>query len=283
MLKRKLVKAGFFGHGALFIMVSPFSVSPKAQTLSYELSTNTIAQETLQKKDTSVLSPSDTAVFTTSTEVASPAIQLNAAATKYVKQFLKKNDEELQAAEKRSTTYFKIIEPVLEKYGLPVELKYLAVVESGLKPSALSHVGAKGPWQLMPATARDLGLKVSKKYDERTHYYKSTVAAAKHLKDLYNEFGDWLLVIAAYNSGAGPVYTAIKKSGSRNFWKLQYFLPAETRGHVKRFIGTHCYFQDENSLTMLTKSETTAYLKAVGDFKVKQSLEVDEQTIIAVR
>ena len=283
MLKRKLVKAGFFGHGALFIMVSPFSVSPKAQTLSYELSTNTITQQTLQKKDTSVVSPSDTTVFTAGTEAASPAVQLNTAATKYVKQFLKKNDEELQAAEKRSTTYFKIIEPVLEKYGLPVELKYLAVVESGLKPSALSHVGAKGPWQLMPATARDLGLKVSKKYDERTHYYKSTVAAAKHLKDLYNEFGDWLLVIAAYNSGAGPVYKAIKKSGSRNFWKLQYFLPAETRGHVKRFIGTHCYFQDENSLTMLTKSETTAYLKAVGDFKVKQSLEVDEQTIIAVR
>ena len=99
----------------------------------------------------------------------------------------------------------------------------------------------------------------------------------------YNEFGDWLLVVAAYNSGAGPVYNAIKKSGSRNFWKLQYFLPAETRGHVKRFIGTHCYFQDENSLTMLTKSETTTYLKAVGDFKVKQSLKVDEQTIIAVR
>ncbi|MGN6401181.1 MAG: lytic transglycosylase domain-containing protein [Flavisolibacter sp.] len=283
MLKRKLVKAGFFGHGALFIMVSPFSVSPKAQTLSYELSTNTITQQTLQKKDTSVLSASDTTVFTAKAVAASPAIQLNTAATKYVKQFLKKNDEELLAAEKRSTTYFKIIEPVLEKYGLPVELKYLAVVESGLKPSALSHVGAKGPWQLMPATARDLGLKVSKKYDERTHYYKSTVAAAKHLKDLYNEFGDWLLVIAAYNSGAGPVYKAIKKSGSRNFWKLQYFLPAETRGHVKRFIGTHCYFQNENSLTMLTKSETTAYLKAVGDFKVKQSLEVDEHTIIAVR
>jgi membrane-bound lytic murein transglycosylase D len=109
------------------------------------------------------------------------------------------------------------------------------------------------------------------------------VAAAKHLKDLYNEFGDWLLVIAAYNSGSGPVLKAIRRSGSHNFWKLQAFLPPETRGHVKRFIATHYYFQQEGSLTMLTKAETHKYLKEISDYKVKQNLQMDENTIIAVR
>ena len=283
MLKRKLVKAGFFGHGALFIMVSPFSLSPKAQVGLYSSTATNTVQETLHQ-DTSILQSSN-AVTPSSADTAAkaPAIRLNAAAIKYAKQFIKKNEEALELAAKRSERYFKIIEPIFQRYDLPVELKYLAVVESQLKPSAVSHVGAKGPWQLMATTARDLGLKVNNKQDERTHYYKSTVAAAKHLKSLHAEFDDWLLVIAAYNSGSGPVYKAIKKSGSRNFWKLQHFLPAETRGHVKRFIATHCYFQQENSFTVLTKSETAAYLKELSAYTVKQNLELDENTIIAVR
>jgi membrane-bound lytic murein transglycosylase D len=281
MLKRKLVKAGFFGHGALFIMVSPFSVNSKTSPVSYGFPVTVNVKEA-PSGDTTVLLPSDTTVFS-SPVLAAPAISLNNTAAKYVSQFLKKNGEDLQAVEKNSGACFKIIEPVLQKYGLPVELKYLAVIESQLKASAVSRVGAKGPWQLMAGTARDLGLKVSRKHDERTYYYKSTVAAAKYLKDLYKEFDDWLLVIAAYNSGPVPVYRAIKKSGSRNFWKLQNFLPAETRGHVKRFIGTHCYFQEENSLTILTKSETKEYFKRISDFKVKQCLAADEKTIIASR
>lgn len=280
MLKRNLVKAGFFGHGAVFIMLSPFSVTPKQETGFYHTPSTSHTQQSLRNHDTTSKA-ADTVALAASE--ALPQIKLNASATRYAKQFIKKNAGELEAAEKRSERYFKIIEPIFNKYGLPPELKYLAVVESQLKASAVSHAGAKGPWQLMPATARDLGLKVNGKQDERTHYYKSTVAAAKHLKDLYNDFGDWLLVIAAYNSGAGPVYAAIKKSGSRNFWRLQNFLPAETRGHVKRFIATHCYFQEQNSLTMLTKAETTKYLKEISAYKIKQSLQVDERTIIAAR
>jgi len=286
MLKRKLVKAGFFGHGAVFIMVSPFSVNSKAQISSYQpsgMSTFTV-NETF-RKDTSdrLVSDTTTALLKPDTVLMSPKIRLNNQASSYVQQFLRKNAEDLQVVNKRSATCFRIIEPILEKYGLPLELKYLAVIESQLKASAVSRVGAKGPWQLMPGTARDLGLRVSKKTDERTHYYKSTVAAAKYLRDLYAEYGDWLLVIAAYNSGPVPVNKAIKRSGSHNFWKLQNFLPAETRGHVKRFIGTHCYFQNENSLTVLTKAETKEYLKAVSEYKIKQNLQLDGNTIIAVR
>jgi len=154
---------------------------------------------------------------------------------------------------------------------LPVQLKYLAVVESELKTTALSRVGAVGAWQLMPETARNYSLKVSSRYDERKHLYKSTVAAAKYLNYLHNIFNDWLLTIAAYNGGPGTVFKAIKRSGSRNFWKLQDFLPMETRLHVKRFISTHYFFEGEGSVTTLTKQEKEGYLKKFESFVSTQN------------
>ncbi|HEY4289559.1 MAG TPA: lytic transglycosylase domain-containing protein [Puia sp.] len=165
---------------------------------------------------------------------------------RFVKHYIKNNDEDLLVVKKRSGIPFTIIDSVLDHYGLPVELKYLAVIESELKPTALSRVGAKGPWQLMPGTAHELGLKVNHRSDERTSFYKSTSAAAKYLKDLHREFGDWLLVLAAYNGGPVPVYRAIRKAHSRDFWTLQRYLPAESRNHVKRFIATAYYFERNN-------------------------------------
>jgi membrane-bound lytic murein transglycosylase D len=131
----------------------------------------------------------------------------------------------------------------------------------------------------MPSTARDLSLKIKGKYDERNNYCKSTVAAAKYLKDLYNQFGDWILVIAAYNSGPGKVLWAIKMSGSHNFWRLQGFLPAETRGHVKRYIATHYFFENCGGITTLTKTETIAYKKAVGEFMAQQKVELAKNQV----
>jgi membrane-bound lytic murein transglycosylase D len=155
-------------------------------------------------------------------------------------------------------------------YDLPVELKYLAVVESELNPRAISRVGAVGPWQFMPGTAKDLGLKISRKYDERTNFKKSTKAAALYLRDLYSAYGDWLLVLAAYNCGPVPVNAAIRKSGSRNFWRLQSYLPAETRGHVKKFIATHYYFEGKGSVATLTKAEYAKYMKEVAAIAAKE-------------
>jgi membrane-bound lytic murein transglycosylase D len=141
--------------------------------------------------------------------------------------------------------YFILIENVMSQYNLPKELKYLAVIESGLSNQAISWAGARGPWQLMPETARQFGLEVSRWQDERTDYFRSTHAAAKLLSVLYNDLQDWLLVIAAYNGGQGRVSAAIKKSGSKNFWKLQHFLPEESRTHVKKFIATHYIMEDK--------------------------------------
>ncbi|MEO5593010.1 MAG: lytic transglycosylase domain-containing protein [Chitinophagaceae bacterium] len=182
--------------------------------------------------------------------------RLNPRAISFVQDYIEKNTEDLEDMRGWGKPYFNVMDAILISYKLPKELKYLAVIESRLHTSAVSWAGAVGPWQLMPATARVLGLKVNHKTDERTNYIKSTRAAARYLNDLYDQFGDWLLVIAAYNGGPGNVQKAIRKSGSRNFWDLQYYLPAESRNHVKKFIGTHYIFEGQGGLTTLTKKET---------------------------
>ncbi len=188
-------------------------------------------------------------------------VRLNKNAVAFVQSYIRKNNEDLVKIKERSGSPFKTMDVVFKKYGLPVQLKYLAVIESELKATAVSRVGATGPWQLMPVTAKLLGLKVGARNDERKQYVKSTNAAALYLRDLYAQFGDWLLVMAAYNCGPGPVYTAIHKSGSHNFWNLQAYLPGESREHVKKFIATHYYFEGQGSVTTLTRAENIKYNK----------------------
>jgi len=207
----------------------------------------------------------------------SNGIRLNPRAIQFVQDYMEKNGEDLRKMKSWAKPYFNMMDGVLKKYGLPEELKYLAVIESELKSTATSWAGAVGPWQLMPQTARDLGLKVNRNIDERRNYAKSTHAAAKYLRDLYREFNDWLLVIAAYNGGPANVYSAIRKSqGSRNFWKLQYHLPAETRMHVKKFIGTHYIFEGQGSVTTLTKAEITEQLGVTATYLINRRLSAEE-------
>jgi membrane-bound lytic murein transglycosylase D len=208
-----------------------------------------------------------------------PAIKMNKKAEKFVQDFLSNNSDNLEEIKAKSPNYFRVINQVFTKYQLPLELKYLAVIESELNTRARSRVGAVGAWQFMAPTARLLSLKVNKKQDDRTHLYRSTVAAARYLNDLYDIFGDWLLVIAAYNTGPGNVMKAIKKSGSRDFWKLQNFLPLETRLHVKKFIGTHYYFEGKGSVTTLTKQEVIKHRNAMMEFLVKQTSILDEKEV----
>ncbi len=202
--------------------------------------------------------------------------KLNPRALSYVQGFMIQNKQEMDEMKSWGRPYFRLIDGILTQYGLPSELKYLAVIESNLKPTALSWAGAVGPWQLMPATARILGLKVNRKVDERKNYYKSTKAAAIYLRDLYTELGDWLLVIAAYNGGTANVYRAIKKSNSRDFWHLQYYLPAESRNHVKKFIGTQYTFEGQGSVTTLTKQEATDQLSGSAMYVFNRNLNKEE-------
>jgi membrane-bound lytic murein transglycosylase D len=200
-----------------------------------------------------------------------PQIELNNKEALFIRKYIKNRGDCLVNVKKRSIIPFYIIDSVFTHYKIPVELKYLAVIESDLKPTALSQVGARGPWQLMPGTARVLGLNISRHNDERINFTMSTRAAARYLKDLYAQFDDWLLVLAAYNGGPNPVSRAIRASGSKNFWVLQNYLPAESREHVKKFIATHYYFEGHGSETTLTRSENLAYMKAVNAFEIKKS------------
>ncbi|MEP7258595.1 MAG: lytic transglycosylase domain-containing protein, partial [Flavitalea sp.] len=208
--------------------------------------------------------------------IVAKTIRLNPRAKSFVQDYMVKHTKDLNDMKGWGKPYFNTMENILVQYGLPTELKYLAVIESKLNSSAVSWAGAVGPWQFMPATARGYGLKVTKFKDERKDYRKSTEAAAKYLKYLYGEFGDWLLVIAAYNGGPGYVYNAIKKSKSRNFWDLQYYLPAESRDHVKKFISTHYIFEGQGGITTLTRSEATEQIGALAGYLFNRKLTGEE-------
>ncbi len=205
--------------------------------------------------------------------------RLNAHAVSYVQDFMLKNKKDLDVLKSWGHSYLHIMDGILNEYALPTELKYLAVIESELKPTAVSRAGAAGPWQLMPSTARLLGLKVGHKVDERKDYRKSTRAAAKYLKCLYSEYGDWLLVIAAYNGGEANVNRAIKKSQSRNFWNLQYYLPSESRNHVKKFIGTEYSFEGQGSVTTLTREEAADQLSGSSMYVFARKINRDEEAM----
>ncbi len=181
--------------------------------------------------------------------------RLNPQAITFVQDYMRKNAVGLKRMKDWGKPYFDMIDGVLTQHGLPKELKYLAVIESGLKVNAISWAGAVGPWALMPGTARMYGMKVTRNLDERTDYVKSTHVAARLLKDLFKLYGDWLLVIAAYNGGPGNVNKAIRTSGSKDFWVLQNHLPNESKNHVKKFISTHYIMEGEGGVTTLTKEE----------------------------
>lgn len=146
-----------------------------------------------------------------------------------------------------SQLYFPLFEETFDREGVPLELKYLAIVESALNPTAVSRVGATGLWQFMYNTGKIYDLKINSYYDERRDPVKSTYAASRYFNDMYKIYGDWLLVIAAYNCGAGNVNKAIRRSGGKtDFWEIRRYLPRETRGYVPAFIAV-CYVMNYNT------------------------------------
>ncbi len=177
------------------------------------------------------------------------AMQVNPNAESYMQDYLTAHSKSLLQMKNWGQPYFNLIDNILSQYGLPRELKYVAVIESNLKTGATSWVGAAGPWQFMPETARQYGLVVNGFVDERRDYVKSTHAAARYLLNSYKVYHDWLLVLASYNGGMGNVNKAMRNSGSKNFWSLQYYLPGESRNYVKKFIATHYVMEGSGGVT----------------------------------
>ena len=167
----------------------------------------------------------------------------NSYVQRYIDVYTKEKREQVRRMLGLQETYFPIFEAELDKARMPMELKYLPIVESALNPHARSRVGATGLWQFMYYTARDYRLEINSYVDERKDPFASTKAAVRYLQLAYNEFGDWLLAIASYNCGEGNVRKAIRRSGGkRTFWEIRQYLPRETRGYVPAFIAATYVF-----------------------------------------
>ncbi|PHR73195.1 MAG: lytic transglycosylase [Lutibacter sp.] len=166
-------------------------------------------------------------------------VEYNKSLENLIKTYLKRRKRAYGTLMSRAQFYFPMFEEQLDKYDIPLEIKYLAIVESALKPRAKSRVGATGLWQFMYQTGKQFDLNVSSYVDERQDPLKATEAACKYLTALYRIFGDWDLALAAYNSGPGNVNKAIRRAGGkRNYWNIRQFLPRETAGYLPAFYAT---------------------------------------------
>lgn len=188
----------------------------------------------------------------------------------------------------RVSMYFPLIEEELKKRNLPNDLKYLTIIESGLKPHATSRVGAAGLWQFMRRTARGQGLKVTSTIDERRDVHKSTSAALDYLEELHGRFGDWTLALAAYNCGPGNVRKAIRRSGGKtDFWDILPYLPKETRNYIPKFIAMsytmqYYYMHDISPQYVDSDLVYTASAKVFDRVSLKDiadKYEIDLQTV----
>lgn len=184
--------------------------------------------------------------------------------------------------------YIPIFEEALDYYGLPLELKYLPVIESALEPKAKSSAGAVGLWQFMLATGKRYDLKVNSLIDERQDPYKSSWAAARYLRDLYKIYRDWNLVIAAYNCGPTNVNKAIHRAnGVRDYWTIYPYLPSETRGYVPAFIAANYimnYYCEHNICPMKTKIPiTTDTVTIMRDLHMQQVAELCNIDVEAIQ
>lgn len=274
MLKRKLYKAGFvIGYLVLVAAASGMISVAKRMNTGEAVPSKTV----LHQFDSSGIC---TCIpFTAKEDLDdAPRTELNKSIASFVQKYNKKNGFFLDRAKAKTESHFVMMDSLLRLKEVPAELKYLAFIESGMKKNPASKSGAIGPWALMPKAAKQYGLKTGHN-DERLNYSKSTVAAAALLKDFYAEYGDWLLVVAAYNSGPGWIQKAIKRSGSRDYWKLENFLPTETRSHVKKFIAVHYHFEGHGSMVTMTSSEMNQHIEAVAAYLAKRQEQQQADSI----
>ncbi len=268
MIKKKLLRAGLVISSFVLMSLTTINYSNNNNSVSSEFLAFTSIIHRLDSGGLNARMPvADSTAFSTA-----PVIELNKNVSSFVSAYIKKNGLFIGKSRQSLAAHFKKMDAVFKQKEMPVELKYLAYIESGLQRNAGSWAGAVGPWALMPVAAKEYGLKITGQKDERLDYTKSTKAAAALLSDLYDKYEDWLLVIAAYNCGPGGIDKAIKKSGSHHYWTLQNFLPEETRKHVKKFIAVHYYFEGHGSVVTLTKAETDNHIKAVEAFAAQQTV-----------
>lgn len=215
-------------------------------------------------------------------------IEYNPALENTIKSFLKNRTKAFERLMALSEYYFPMFEEHLAKYNIPMELKYLAIVESALNPKAKSRVGASGLWQFMYPTGKQYNLEVNSYVDERHDPLKATEAACQYLSNLYEIFGDWSMVLASYNAGPGNVSKAIRRSGgSQNYWNIRKNLPRETANYVPAFLATMYIYEYKKEHAILPKKATMTYfetdtimVKKQMSFKhISELLDISEEQI----
>lgn len=212
----------------------------------------------------------------------------NPALEKVINSYLLYRKKYYPALMAKAKYYFPMFEQYLDQYDIPLEMKYLSIVESALKPKARSRVGASGLWQFMYGTGKQFDLKVSSYVDERYDPVKATVAACKYLSQLYKIFGDWDLALAAYNSGPGNVRKAIKRSGGfTNYWNIRPYLPRETAGYVPAFYATMYIFEYANDHKIYSETpkffnfqtDTIQVKRTISFDQISETINVDEKVL----
>src|ERR1043165_2121674 len=223
-------------------------------------------------------------------DAASPFdLQYNGVVKGYIDMYTVRKRELVSRMMALSQLYFPMFEEQLDKYNLPLELKYLAICESALNPMAKSRSGAMGLWQFMYPTGKIYGLKVSSYVDERCDPYKSTVAACEYFQYLYRLFGDWQMVLAAYNGGPGTVNKAIRRSGGKKtYWEIRPYLPRETQGYVPAFIAVNyvmSYTAEHNLYSAIPKKiflqvDTITVKKQLSFSQISSVLDIPEDELM---
>ncbi len=203
-------------------------------------------------------------------------IEYNPALESVIKRYLKRRRKSLERLMAMKEFYFPLFEQELDNYDIPLEVKYLAIVESALKPRAKSRVGATGLWQFMYGTGKMFGLEVSSYVDERMDPVMATEAACKYLASLYKVFGDWDLALASYNSGPGNVTKAIRRSGGyTNYWNIRNNLPRETAGYLPAFLATMYIFEYAEEHGFKPEKPKFAYFET-DTVRVKKMITLDQ-------
>ncbi len=203
-------------------------------------------------------------------------VEYNPSLESVIKRYLKNRHKHLERLMALSEFYFPLFEQELDNQNIPLEIKYLAIVESALKPRAKSRVGATGLWQFMFGTGKMFGLEVSSYVDERMDPIMSTKAACKYLSNLYKVFGDWDLALASYNSGPGNVTKAIRRSGGyTNYWNIRHNLPRETAGYLPAFLATMYIFEYADKHGFKPRKPEFAYFET-DTIRVKQMITLDQ-------
>lgn len=199
-------------------------------------------------------------------------IEYNTHLEQVIRTYLQKRKSSLSTIMERARYFFPMFEEHLAKYNIPLELKYLAVIESALNPNARSRMGAAGLWQFMYQTGKYYNLEVSSYIDERSDPYRATEAACMYLESLYKMYGDWSMALAAYNSGPGNVSKAIRRAGgSTNYWNIRQYLPRETAAYVPAFYATLYIFEYANEHNLKAKENAMSYY-ATDTVQIKRQL-----------